>query len=228
MKVIITGSSGGIGSAAAERFLALGHTVYGIDLKPAVIRHPSYIHYQTDLRCGALPDIRDADILFNNAGLQNSGDDIGNNLIATVRLTERCIAACPLKSVLFNASASAVSGQEFAEYAASKAGLLGYMRNVAIRLAPRGATVNAISLGGVLTPLNDPVVNDPDCWERIMAVTPLKKWMTADEVADWVIFLTTQNRSMSGQNLIIDNGEMHLNATFVWPEGSPTDAPRAD
>ena len=51
-----------------------------------------------------------------------------------------------------------------------------------------------------------------------MDVTPMKKWMTPDEVADWVLFLTTQNRSMSGENLVIDNGEMRLNPTFVWPE----------
>ena len=114
------------------------------------------------------------------------------------------------------ASASAVSGQEFPVYAASKAGLLGYMKNTAIRLAPRKVTVNAISLGGVYTPLNDPVVNDPECWEAIMKVTPLKKWMTVDEVADWVVFLTTVNRSMSGQNVLIDNGEYELNPTFVW------------
>ncbi len=215
MRVIITGASGGIGSAVSRRFLSLGHTVYGIDIQPAAVAHPDYIHFQSDIRSD-IPDITDAQILFNNAGVQNSGDDIGCNLTATVRLTERCIERCPLSSVLFNASASAVSGQEFPEYAASKSGLLGYMRNVAIRLAPRGATANAISLGGVYTPLNDPVMNDPESWEKIMAVTPLKKWMTTDEVADWVVFLTTQNRSMSGQNLIIDNGEMHLNPTFVW------------
>lgn len=219
MKIIVTGSSGGIGAAVSERYLRLGHTVYGMDIRPAVMSHPQYIHFQTDIRdAAALPEIADAEVLFNNAGWQNSADDIANNLSATVKLTEKYLASCPLKSVLFNASAAAVSGQEFPEYAASKAGLLGYMRNVAIRLAPQGATVNAISLGGVLTPLNDPVVNDPACWERIMAVTPLKKWMTADEVADWVVFLTLTNRSMSGQNLVIDNGEMHLNPTFVWPD----------
>ena len=218
MNIIITGSSGGIGKAVSERFLELGHKVYGIDTSPAEIEYPLYFHFQTDIKnAEALPDIDDADILFNNAGTQNGGDDIGNNLRGTINVTKKYIASCPLKSVLFNASASAVSGQEFPEYTASKAGVLGYMRNTAVRLAPKGVTVNAISLGGVLTRLNDPVVNDPDCWKKIMDITPMKKWMTTDEVADWVLFLTTQNRSMSGENLIIDNGEMRLNATFVWP-----------
>ena len=218
MKIIITGASGGIGKAVSERFLALGHSVCGIDTSPAAITHPSYAHYRADIKePDSLPEIDDADILFNNAGLQNSGDDIGNNLQGTVNVTEKYMKSCRFRSILFNASASAVSGQEFPEYAASKAGVLGYMRNVAIRLAPDGTTVNAISLGGVHTALNDPVVKDPACWDRIMAVTPLKKWMTVDEVADWVVFLTVQNRSMSGQNLVIDNGEMDLIPTFVWP-----------
>jgi 3-oxoacyl-[acyl-carrier protein] reductase len=42
--------------------------------------------------------------------------------------------------------------------------------------------------------------------------------MTEDEAADWILFLTLVNRSMSGQNLLIDNGEAELNPTFVWKE----------
>ena len=220
MRIIITGSSRGIGYAAALRYLEAGHSVCGIDILPGTVEHPDYTHFQVDIKDAAdLPEITDAAVLFNNAGLQNSGDDIDNNLKGTINVTEKYIESNPgLRSVLFNASASAVTGQEFPIYAASKAGLLGYMKNVAIRLAPRGVTVNAISLGGVLTPLNDPVVSDPESWRRIMEVTPLKKWMTPDEAADWVLFLTLENRSMSGQNLLIDNGEHDLNPTFVGPD----------
>ena len=219
MKIIITGSSSGIGKAVSERFLSLGHEVYGIDVMPSAIDHTSYTHFVADIKDpGKLPEITDADILFNNAGTQNSPDDIDNNLKGAINVTEKYVKSCTLSSVLFNASASAVSGQEFPIYAASKSGLIGYMKNVAIRLAPTGATVNAISLGGVRAPLNAPVMDDPALWSRIMNVTPLKKWMTLDEVADWVVFLTVQNRSMSGQNLLIDNGERDLNPTFVWPE----------
>ena len=220
MKVIITGASGGIGAACAERFLSLGHTVYGLDLAPAAVEAPQYIHCRVDLRdAEALPEIEGAAVLFNNAGMQNSDDDIGNNLQSAINVTEKYIRGNPaLRSVLFNASASGITGQEFPVYVAAKAGLIGYMKNVAIRLAPLGVTCNAISLGGVATPLNAPVMDDADCWRRIMDVTPLKKWMSPEEVADWVVFLTLTNRSMSGQNLLIDNGEYDLNSTFVWPE----------
>ena len=220
MKIIITGTSRGIGKRAAERFIEKGHFVYGIDKEKSAITNDNYTHFIADIRYkDALPEITDAAVLFNNAGLQNSEDDIENNLKGTINVTEKYIKSNKeLISVLFNASSSAITGQEFPVYSASKAGLIGYMKNTAIRLAPRGVTVNAISLGGVFTPLNDRVVNDSECFAKIMDVTPLKKWMTADEVADWVLFLTLTNRSMSGQNLLIDNGENDLNSTFVWKD----------
>ena len=81
---------------------------------------------------------------------------------------------------------------------------------------PKRVTVNAISLGGVKTSLNDSVMNDKDKFAKIMEVTPMKKWMDVDEVCDWVYFLTCKNKSASGQNILIDNGEHDLNDRFVW------------
>ncbi len=224
MRILITGAAGGIGSAVAWRFLKKGHTVFGIDMKPSCISHPDYTHFIADI-CheDELPDLYGLEILFLNAGVQNSADDIDVNLKGTIRTAERYVSGNnSLRSVLFNASASAVSGQEFPVYAASKAGLLGYMRNLAIRLAPLQVTCNAISLGGVYSPVNQPVTADPALFRQIMDVTPMKKWTDPEEVADWVEFLTLRNRSMSGENLLIDNGEYRLHNTFVWPEDTNT------
>ena len=220
MRVIITGAAQGIGRAAALKYLSLGHEVHGIDIQPSDIEAPLYVHHIADIRDReALPDIEGAAILFNNAGIQQGEADIKTNLVGAINVTEKYIAHNDaLRAILFNASASSISGQEFPHYAASKAGLVGYMRNVAIRVAPRGVTCNAISLGGVLTESNRLVMRSPALWKAIMAVTPMKKWTTLEEVCEWVAFLTLVNRSMSGQNLLIDNGEMNLNPTFVWPE----------
>ena len=219
MKILITGSSSGIGRACALRFLKEGHEVYGLDLLSPSINNKNYHHYKCDVSIKKdLPNIKDIDIVFANAGKQNSKDDITNNLVGVINTVEKYGVKKGVKSILINASSSASTGQEFPEYVASKSGLIGYMRNVAIRVAPNGTICNSISLGGVLTKSNEPVIKDKKSWKAVMEVTPLKKWMDEEEVADWVIFLTLQNKSMSGQDILIDNGERDLNPTFVWPK----------
>ncbi len=218
MKILVTGSANGIGKRVSERFLALGHEVYGLDLCPSSIIHPSYHHYKCDVRnVSSLPDIDRINIIFVNAGTQN-GDDISTNLQGSINTVEKYGFHKDIKSILFNASSSARSGFEFPNYVASKAGIVGYMKNVACRVAQFGATCNSLSLGGVITSSNEPVINNKQLWQEIMKKTPLKKWMSEDEVADFVIFLTLTNKSMSGQDILVDNGELNLNNTFVWPK----------
>lgn len=217
MKVLISGTSKGIGRAIALHFLKNNHEVIGIDILPSSIEHKSYKHYVADVsKFDQLPDIKGVNILFINAGVQNQ-NDIEVNLIGAINVTKKYAFQKEIKSVLFNASASARSGQEFPEYVASKAGVVGYMKNVAIELAKYKATVNSISLGGVNTESNNPVIKDKKAFQKIMDITPLKKWIELDEICDWVYFLTMTNKSMSGQDILIDNGEMNLNPTFVWP-----------
>ena len=219
MKVVITGASGGIGKAAALLFLENGHEVIGIDVRESGIEKGGYIHCIADISDKAsLPEISDVEILINCAGVQDSADDIGVNLRGTIDVTEKYAFQKAIRSVLTVASASAHTGAEFPAYSASKGGLLAYTRNVAIRLAPYGATCNSISPGGVATDLNRPVMDDPALWKEIMDVTPLKKWAEPEEIAQWCYFLTVVNRSCTGEDILIDNGETHLNSTFVWPE----------
>lgn len=218
MRILVTGSSRGIGKAVAEALLHQGDEVIGLDLLPSSIDHPSYRHFICDIASKeSLPELEGIEAIFHNAGKQNSEDDILNNLVGTMNVQQKYGFQKSIQAILFNASASATSGQEFPAYCASKGGILSYMRNTAIALAPQGATVNAISLGGVLTESNTPVMEDTECWAKIMAVTPLKKWTSLEEVADWAVFLLKKNHSMSGQNILIDNGEKDLNPTFVWP-----------
>ena len=218
-RILVTGSSRGIGKACALRFLFEGYEVYGLDLLESSIKDDRYHHYICDIsKKETLPDIKNIDYLFNNAGKQNSEDDISNNLLGTMNVTEKyAFNNKSIKSILFNCSSSAHTGFEFTDYSVSKGAILTYMKNVASRLAPLGVTVNSISLGGVLTESNSPVINDPKLWKEIMDVTPLKKWTSVEEVAEWVYFLLVVNKSMSGQDILIDNGEKDLNNNFKWP-----------
>ena len=162
MKVIVTGTGRGIGRAIAMKFLSSGHDVTGIDVNPSTIDDERYTHIISDISDGELPEIGDVEILINNAGVQDTGRDIDVNLKGTIRVTEKYAFNNGIKSVLFIASAGAATGAEFPEYVASKGGVVSYMKNVALRLARQGVTVNSLSPGGVLTPLNARVIDDED------------------------------------------------------------------
>ena len=217
MKVLITGTSQGIGQAIARRFLLEGHQVVGIDRQQSTLSHENYTHFVCDVRDREhLPEIDDVEILINNAGTQNE-QDIDTNLKALIWVTEKYAMQEKIRSVLHIGSASGHTGAEFPEYCASKGGVMAYTKNVAMRIAPYGATCNSLDPGGVITPLNDCVMKDPVLWQQIMDETPLKKWATADEMADWAYFLTVTNTFCTGQNILVDGGES-INYHFVWTE----------
>ena len=215
MKVLITGTTQGIGKAIAELFLKNGHDVIGIDRQETSIEHTNYKHFTLDIReTNMLPNINDVEILINNAGTQNESD-IDTNLKALISVTEKYGIQPQIKSVLNIGSASAHTGAEFPEYCASKGGVLAYTKNVALRIAEYGATCNSLDPGGVHTPLNDCVVNDSKLWAEIMNETPLKRWATTDEIAEWSYFLTVTNTFCTGQSIVVDGGES-INFNFVW------------
>jgi NAD(P)-dependent dehydrogenase (short-subunit alcohol dehydrogenase family) len=217
MKILITGTSQGIGYAIANRFLKEGHDVIGIDRQSSTISHVCYTHYICDVRDQQhLPNLDGIEILINNAGTQNDAD-IDINLKGLIYVTEKYAMQKSIRSVLNIGSASGHTGAEFPEYCASKGGVLSYTKNVAMRIAPYGATCNSLDPGGVLTPLNECVINDPTLWKQIMDETPLKRWATPDEIADWAYFLTVINTFCTGQNILVDGGES-INYHFVWKD----------
>ncbi len=226
MRILITGTSGGIGRAAAVKFLMEGHSVFGIDVKSDSIggtfsEAKNYRHFVADIsRKEDLPSLQDIEILVNNAGIQTGTQkDIEVNLFGTMNVTEKYAFQKAIKSVLFISSVSAVTGNEFPEYVASKAGINGYMKNCAIRLANKfRATSNSLCFGGVLTELNKPVLENPRLWEKIMDVTPLKKWISAEEAAEWCYFLTVTNTFCTGQAIDVSGGERNCADLFIWPE----------
>ena len=216
MKVLVTGTSTGIGRGIAEKFLAEGYDVIGFDVAESTIDHDRYTHYIVDVACQEqLPEIGEVDILINNAGVQDSGRDIDVNLRGTIYCTEKYGIQPNIKAIIMTASVSAHNGAEFPEYCASKGGVLAYTKNVAMRVAKYGATCNSISAGGVITELNAHILENKSLWDQVMAETLIPKWATVEEMAEWTYFLAVVNKSMTAQDVLIDNGEI-AKANFVW------------
>ncbi len=217
MKALITGASGDIGSAIAKKFLSCGYEVVGIDVAPAALKDEHYIHYIADVT-GALPDVTDVNVLITAAGVQSEGmDSIDVNLKGVIRTVEKYAFKPAIRAVVNVASASARTGSEFPIYTASKGGVVTYTKNLALRLAPYGATANTLSPGGVMTSSNDPVIKDEKLFSEALAESLLGKWAEPEEIAEWAYFLAAVNKSMTGEDVLVDNGEA-IKSNFVWPK----------
>ena len=212
MRVLVTGSSNGIGRAVALKFLENNFDVIGFDVEESSIENERYTHYVQNI-CDDLPNLENIDIIVNNAGVQDE-NPIDVNLKGTINVTEKYITP-NIKSIVFIVSSSATTGSEFPEYAASKGGLLAYMKNVALRISKYGAIANSISPGGVITRLNEHILNDENLYKQVLDENLLNKWASPEEIAEFVYFVGVINKSMTGEDIFIDNGEK-LKANFIW------------
>jgi 3-oxoacyl-[acyl-carrier protein] reductase len=155
-------------------------------------------------------------VLVNNAGMRADGlspqladeqwDQVLNtNLSAAFRTTRRALR--PMLKARFGRIVNVASvvglranaGQ--ANYAASKAGLIGFTKTVAVEVARRGVTVNAIAPGFVETKLTEGVGNG------LVDAIPARRVGTPEEIAACVRFLASEDASyVTGTTLTVDGG----------------------
>lgn len=95
-----------------------------------------------------------------------------------------------------------------ANYVASKAGLIGLTRAIAVEVASRSITVNAVAPGFITTPMTDPLPNELK--EKMKSLIPLGRFGTDGDVASAVVFLASDEAGyITGQVLGV-NGGMHM------------------
>ena len=160
------------------------------------------------------------DILVNNAGITRDGllirmkdsdwDEVLNINLKGVYLVTKAVAKLMVKQragrIINMTSVSGVTGNVGqANYAAAKAGVIGFTKTCAKELAARGITVNAIAPGFIETAMTD--VLPENIKEGIAATVPLGRMGQPEEIAGVVTFLASDFASyITGQVLNVDGG----------------------
>ena len=92
-------------------------------------------------------------------------------------------------------------------YSASKAGLLGFTRALALELAPEKITVNGISPGPVATESNTALMQNPELNQQFVSRIPVGRWGEVQEVGRMAVYLCSQDAGfITGTDLLIDGG----------------------
>lgn len=92
-------------------------------------------------------------------------------------------------------------------YSASKAGLLGFTKCLALELAREGITVVGISPGPFATEMTEQIINDPAKSEQFMSHTPMRRWGDPKDIGKLALFLCSEDASfITGTDILIDGG----------------------
>ena len=232
---LVTGASGGIGGAIARALHRQGATVAvagrrSAELDALVAELGGRTHALTgDLADPEAPDrlVREAeaamgqiDILVSNAGITRDGlalrlrdEDwqavIEVNLTAAFRLIRAALRGMIRRRhgrVIAIASVVGVTGNAGqANYAATKAGLIGMAKSLAAETATRGITVNCIAPGLITTAMTDKLNEEQRA--RIAATIPMGRFGAAEDVAAAAVYLASAEASyVTGQTLHVNGG----------------------
>ncbi len=225
---LVTGGNRGIGLAVAQRLADQGYRV-AVTYRSAPPDDDRLLAVQCDVTDEAAvdaafsqveADLGPVEILVSNAGITKDGlvlrmseEDFGSvvdaNLTSGFRVAKRAVKGM-MKGrwgrMVFVSSVVGLGGQAGqANYAASKAGLVGLSRSLAKEFASRNITVNIVAPGPVQTDMIDALSDDQK--EGILGAVPLGRFAQPDEIAASVAFLASEDAGfITGAILPVDGG----------------------
>ena len=233
--VLITGASGGIGGAIAKTLHAAGATVAlsGTRIEPlqalaSELGERVYVlpcnlsnaEAATALTKEAADAMNRVDVLVNNAGVTRDNlfmrmseeewsSVIEINLTSTMRLCKGVLRGMMKarwgRIVNISSIVGATGNPGQANYAASKAGMVGMSKSLAYEVATRGITVNCIAPGFITTPMTEKLNNDQI--SAILAQVPAGRMGTAPEIAAAALFLASEEAGyLTGTTLHVNGG----------------------
>lgn len=226
--ILVTGGSRGIGAAIASRFAADGHRVANLS-RSGNGSADTGLSLACDVTDGESVDLAvkqaveangPIDVLIANAGITDDklmlrmGEDsfstvVDTNLTGAYRLVKAVSGPMLRKRwgrIVFISSVVAMSGSAGqANYAASKAGLVGLARSLAREFGPRGVTCNVVAPGFIDTDMTS-VLSD-DRRAEVLGSIPLNRMGAAADVAATVDFLTSDAGGyVTGAVIPVDGG----------------------
>jgi NAD(P)-dependent dehydrogenase (short-subunit alcohol dehydrogenase family) len=236
-RVLITGGASGIGAATVERFMAEGATVCILDSNSTACERMKHEHVKLDGFVVAdvsdraqvenvfrrvLVQIGGVDVLINNAGISVRHEFLhirpeewdrvlGVNLTGAfnvAQVTARHMMEEEGGVILNTASTNGVIGYPYyADYNASKAGVISLTKSMALELAPK-IRVNAVAPGYVTTPMQEREYTD-QMLDAVNAKIPMGRHGTPQEIANLFTFLASEEAAyITGQVFTIDGGEI--------------------
>jgi 3-oxoacyl-[acyl-carrier protein] reductase len=226
--VLVTGGSRGIGLGCARAFAAAGHRV-AVTSSSTPLDEPGLLTVACDVTDptqvdAAVATVEDqlgpVEVLVASAGITRDGllvrmseddfaDVVATNLTATWRLAKRVLPKMMKarwgRIVVVSSVGAYIGAPGQANYAASKAGLIGLTRSIAREYGPRGITANVVAPGPIDTDMLATMPDDRR--EALGSQVPVGRIGSVDEVAAAVTFLASEPAAyITGAVVPVDGG----------------------